>query len=237
MVYIRSILFSFWMIISALTISTFSILFWPLPVIWRVRLIGSYGLAAIFMLKHICRIEYTVEGKENIPKETSIIFCKHQSTWETLALQLYFPPQTFVIKRQLLFIPFFGWGLAAMDPVAIDRSAGRNAIKQIVKQGINRLKKGLWIVIFPEGTRGRPGQKMKYKIGGAILAAESGYPVVPVAHNAGSFWPKGQFLKHPGKITMVIGPTISTRGRKAEEILSDSEKWIEEQMKRIQPIE
>jgi 1-acyl-sn-glycerol-3-phosphate acyltransferase len=199
--------------------------------------IRSYGLAAIFLLKHLCRIGYSIEGKENIPTDTSIIFCKHQSTWETLALQVYFPPQTFVIKRQLLLIPFFGWGLSAMNPIAIDRGAGRSAITQIVKQGIERLKNGIWIVIFPEGTRGQPGKKTKYKLGGAILAVESGYPIVPVAHNAGSYWPKGQFLKKPGSITMVIGPSIQTKGRKPEEVMAEAEQWIETQMKRIQPLE
>lgn len=235
MIFLRSLLFSFWMIFAAVAISLFSQLLWLFPVLFRINVIRTYGLTTIFMLKHICRIDYKIEGAENIPAETSIIFSKHQSTWETMALQICFPPQTFVIKKQLLRIPFFGWGLAAMKPVAIDRGAGRSAINQIVKQGIERLKNGIWIVIFPEGTRGRPGHKLKYKIGGAILAAESGCPVVPVAHNAGSYWPKGKFLKQPGTITMVIGPAIKTQDRKPEEILSDAETWIENQMKRIQP--
>lgn len=235
MIFLRSLLFSIWMSVAAIAVATISILILPFPVMFRIKVIRSYGLAAIFFLKHICRINYSIEGKQNIPTETSIIFCKHQSTWETLALQIYFPPQTFVIKRQLLLIPFFGWGLSAMGPIAIDRGAGRNAIKQIVKQGLDRLKKGIWIVIFPEGTRGLPGQKTKYKMGGAILAVETGYPVVPVAHNAGSYWRKGQFIKKPGTITMVIGPTIKTQGKKPEAVMAEAEEWIETQMKRIQP--
>ena len=136
-------------------------------------------------------------------------------------------------KRQLLWLPFFGWGLSRMDPIAIDRSAGRNAIRQIVEQGTERLKRGLWVVIFPEGTRVRPGTKGRYKIGGAVLAAESGYPVVPVAHNAGHFWPKGQFLKRPGTIRMVIGPPIATQGKPAEEILAEAEHFIEGEMRKM----
>ena len=223
------------MSLATVIVSLIAIMILPFPVIFRIKVIRVYSLVVIFILKHLCHINVSVEGIENIPKNTSIIFSKHQSTWETLALQIYFPPQTFVIKRQLLLVPFFGWGLSAMKPIAINRGAGRSAINQIVKQGIERLKNGICIVIFPEGTRGQPGQKMKYKVGGAILAVESGYPIVPVAHNAGSFWSKGQFLKKPGTITMVIGPTIKTEGKKAEDVMSESETWIESEMKRIQP--
>jgi len=160
---------------------------------------------------------------------------KHQSTWETMGLQQIFPPQTFVVKRELLKVPFFGWGLAAMKPIAIDRGAGHKAVQQIVTQGIERLKQGIWIVIFPEGTRVHPGQKIRYKLGGAILAAKSGYPVIPVALDSGKYWPKKQFLKKPGTIHVVIGPPIQTRDRNPDDILADVEEWIESTMKRIDP--
>jgi 1-acyl-sn-glycerol-3-phosphate acyltransferase len=130
-------------------------------------------------------------------------------------------------------VPFFGWGLAVLKPIAIKRGSGRNAIKQVVRQGIERLKAGIWVVIFPEGTRVRPGQRIRYKLGGAILAAKSGYPVVPVAHNSGVYWPKKQFLKRPGTIKIVIGPPIQSQDRKPEDILADAETWIEATMERI----
>jgi len=231
--FLRSLLFSLSMIIASIIITSIGILFLPFSFKVRYFVIGHFAKVNLWLLEKICRINYVVEGKENIPTETAIIFSKHQSTWETMALQRIFPPQTFVIKRELLWLPFFGWGLYTLDPIAIDRKAGRNAIRQVVRQGIDRLKRGIWVVIFPEGTRLKPGVRGKYKIGGAILAERSGYPVVPVAHNAGEFWPKGAFLKKAGTITVVIGPAIETRGKSANEILAEAEEFIEGQMPRI----
>ena len=221
------------MITSTMIVSTLALLLILLPFNYRSAFIRTFAVLNVSLLKHLCGLNYEIEGQENIPEGTAIIFSKHQSTWETMALQLVFPPQTFVVKRELMRIPFFGWGLSVLNPIAIDRSSGRNAVKQIVQQGIERLKAGIWIVIFPEGTRVRPGQKIRYKMGGAILAAESGYPVVPVAHNSGEFWPKGQFLKKPGTIKLVIGPPIETADRKPETILAEAEDWIETTMSRI----
>ncbi len=237
MQYLRSAVFSISMILSAIVISTLSVLLLALPYSVRYNVIRQYGEFNIWVLRVVCKLDYEVEGRQNIPAGAGIIFSKHQSTWETMVLQKIFPTQCYVIKRELLRIPFFGWGLAAMAPIAIDRASGKKAIQQIVEQGIDRLKRGIWVVIFPEGTRGRPGQKTRYKVGGAILAAESGYPVVPVAHNSGSFWPKGQFLKKPGTVKIVIGPVIETKDRKPEEILADAKNWIEAKMQEIQPIE
>ncbi len=233
MQFIRSLLFSLIMISSTLLIAILLVIIAPLPYHWIIRFARIYPLINLFALKHICGIRYEVSGRENIPAQTSIIFSKHQSTWETLALQLIFPPMAFVIKRELLWIPFFGWGLAAMRPVAINRSSGRSAIKQMVNKGTARLKQGIWVTIFPEGTRVAAGTKGRYRIGGAILAAKSGYPVVPVAHNAGEFWPRGQFLKKPGTIQVVIGPQIPSNNRKPEDILADAENWIESTMEKI----
>ena len=233
MIFLRSLLFSLSMIISSIIITSFGSLFLPFSFKLRYFVIGHFAKVNLWLLETICRVHYVVQGRENIPDETAIIFCKHQSTWETMALQRIFPPQTFVVKRELLWLPFFGWGLYCLDPIAIDRKAGRNAIKQVIRQGIDRLKRGIWVVIFPEGTRVKPGSKGKYKIGGAMLAAKSGYPVVPVAHNAGEFWPKGGFLKKPGTITVVIGPVIETKGKSADQILAEAETFIEGQMARI----
>ncbi|MDH5571340.1 MAG: 1-acyl-sn-glycerol-3-phosphate acyltransferase [Gammaproteobacteria bacterium] len=233
MQFIRSLIFSSVMIATTMITSFILVLLYPLPFRFRTSTTRTYALINILALKYICNINYIVEGRENIPQTTSLIFSKHQSTWETLALQTIFPTFTFVVKRELLWIPFFGWGLAALRPIAINRSSGRSAIKQVVKQGIQRLKSNIWIIIFPEGTRVSAGTKGRYLPGGAVLASQSGFPVVPVAHNAGECWPRGQFLKIPGTITVVIGPQIPTKGRKADEILTDTENWIETTMLRI----
>jgi 1-acyl-sn-glycerol-3-phosphate acyltransferase len=233
MQYLKSFIFSAFMIISTVIVASIALILFLLPFKHRFAVIRTFAVMNVFLLKHLCGLDYQIEGQENIPEGAGIIFSKHQSTWETMALQLIFPPQTFVLKRELMWVPFFGWGLAVMKPIAIDRGAGHNAIKQIVRQGIDRLKAGIWIVIFPEGTRVRPGQHIRYKMGGAILAAESGYPVVPVALNSGEFWPKKQFLKNPGTIKVVIGPSIQTRDRKPDAILAEAENWIETTMAQI----
>jgi 1-acyl-sn-glycerol-3-phosphate acyltransferase len=162
------------------------------------------------------------------------VLSKHQSAWETLAFQEIFPPFVFILKRELLWIPLFGWGLALLKPIAIDRDAGRRALDQVVSQGRARLEQGIWVVVFPEGTRVAPGHRRRYKSGGAALAAETGYPVVPVAHNAGVFWPKRSFIKKPGTIRVVIGPPIPTKGKSADEVLDQAEEWIEQTMARLE---
>lgn len=236
MIFLRSLLFSLSMIVSSIVITSIGTLFLPFSFKIRYFVIGHFAKVNLWLLETICRIHYEVEGRENIPEGTAIIFSKHQSTWETMALQRIFPPQTFVVKRELLWLPFFGWGLLTLDPIGIDRKAGRKAIKQILKQGTERLKRGIWVVIFPEGTRSKPGTKGKYKIGGAMLAAHSEFPVVPVAHNAGEFWPKGGFLKKPGTIKVVIGPPIETKGKPADQILQEAEDFIEGTMPRISTV-
>lgn len=204
-----------------------------MPYKWRYFYLTRWGIFAIWWLRLTCRLDFCVEGRENIPKGTAIILAKHQSAWETIAMQQIFPPQTWVLKRELFWIPFFGWGLAMMRPVGIDRSAGKKALKQVIRQGTDRLKNGLWMVIFPEGTRTAPGERQRYAIGGAMLAEKSGYPVVPVCHNAGEFWPKKGFIKKPGAITLVIGKPIDPQGKRASEINNEVEEWIESTYLRI----
>jgi 1-acyl-sn-glycerol-3-phosphate acyltransferase len=162
-----------------------------------------------------------------------VILANHQSAWETMAFQLFFPPQVHVLKRELLWIPFFGWGLALMSPIAIDRRRGHSALRFMAKRGAQRLAQGFWVVVFPEGTRVRPGEKRAYQIGGAWLAAASGAPVVPVAHNAGALWPRYAFLKRPGTITVRIGPPIDSSGRDPATINRLAKTWIEEQQKAL----
>lgn len=233
MLYFRSLLFSlgFWIVTPPYAI--LSLLTFPLAPIARYHMISKWTRFILYWLRVTCRIDFRVTGIENIPPEPAVIMAKHQSTWETLALQAIFPPQVWVIKRELLWVPFFGWGLAMLSPIAINRGSGRAALKQILEQGKDRLKKGLWVVVFPEGTRMAPGQRGRYGIGGGWLAAHAGVPVVPVAHNAGEFWPRRSFLKRPGMIELHIGPAISSAGRSAEELTRAAENWIEDAMTRL----
>ncbi|MCK5714867.1 MAG: 1-acyl-sn-glycerol-3-phosphate acyltransferase [Nitrosomonadaceae bacterium] len=205
----------------------------PLTPLNRSRITSGWAHMMLYLIRVICGVRYRVLGIENIPKIPSIVLSKHQSAWETLAFQQIFPPQVWVLKKELLRIPFFGWGLAMTSPIAINRSSARAALKQIVQQGKDRLNQGFWIVIFPEGTRIVPGKKGKYAIGGAWLATHTGVPVVPVAHNAGEFWGKNSFIKRPGTITVSIGTPIDPAGMEASELNARVESWIELEVARI----
>lgn len=205
----------------------------PLSFNLRYRVATQWGKLSLWWLSVTCKLNYRVTGRENVPDATCIVFCKHQSTWETLALQEFFPPQVWVLKRELLWIPLFGWGLATMKPIAINRGAGRKAVEQLAQQGKKRLDEGLWVIVFPEGTRVPPGKRGRYRIGGAVLGQRSGQPIVPVAHNAGEFWPRRSFIKRPGIIEVVIGEPINTKGKDAATILKEAEGWIESTMDKI----
>lgn len=236
--YFYSLAFVCSMFIASVYLSIIGTLLFPFSFNVRYSFINFYSVLNLWVLKHLCRIDYRVEGKENIPKdEACIVFSKHQSALETMMVQRVFPQLTFVLKKELLWLPFFGWGLRAIDPIAIDRKAGRRAILQVVEQGIDRLKKGIWIVVFPEGTRSRHGTKLPYKKGGAILASKSERRVIPVAHTAGEYWPKGFFSRQTGTIVMSIGPAIETKGKKPGEIMKEAECWIETKMKEISTID
>jgi len=199
----------------------------------RYHVTSSWTMIMLFLLRNLCGIRYQIIGSENIPRTPSIILSKHQSAWETLAFQKIFPPQVWVLKKELLRIPFFGWGLAMTSPIAIDRKSGKKALEQIVEQGKDRLRQGFWIVVFPEGTRIPPGQRGKYRIGGAWLATHAQVPVVPVAHNAGELWGRNSFVKLPGTITVSIGEPIDPTGMEAGELNAKVEAWIEAEMLRI----
>ena len=162
-----------------------------------------------------------------------MVLARHESAWETLALQRYFAPQVWVLKRELLRIPFFGWGLATTRPIAIDRSAGLDAFEQMLAQSEERLASGCWVVVFPEGTRTPPGVRRQFKKGGARLAVHTGRPAVPVAHNAGDCWPKNSFFKYPGTIHVVIGTPLETARRSAAEVNRIAEQWIDDTLRRI----
>lgn len=237
MLFFRSLLFTGFMVVSVPFYAVPGLLVLPLPFNIRYAYFSRWGALMIWALKHVCGLKYEVSGQENIPKGTGIIFAKHQSAWETMALQEIFPPQVWILKRELFFVPVFGWILALLGSVGIDRKAGRKAVQQIIDQGTYRLKQGRWIVVFPEGTRVAPGQRKRYGIGGAVLAEKSGFPVVPVAHNAGEYWPRRGLLKKPGVIKVVIGEPIDTTGRSAEEINKIAEHWIESTVAEISTLE
>jgi 1-acyl-sn-glycerol-3-phosphate acyltransferase len=224
---LRSILFNVMMWLSVVVYAPLMLPTALLPFPARYRLIRQWARFQVFLLKALCGLDYRVEGREHLPANAAIIMSKHQSAWETIVFQEIFPPQTWVLKHELMWIPLFGWALALLKPIAIDRGAGRKAIEQVIEQGRERLQSGIWVVVFPEGTRVAPGARRRYGIGGAVLAAETGYPVVPVAHNAGSFWPRRGFRKRPGTIRVVIGPVIRPHGKSAEEIRRLAEEWIE----------
>jgi 1-acyl-sn-glycerol-3-phosphate acyltransferase len=230
MIFLRSLIFL--LVKAAMTIpfSLLTLLTFPLPAMTRYRVISQWSRIVQWLSRVIVGITYRVEGLENLPAGPAVILSKHQSAWETILFQQIFPPMSFVLKKNLLYIPFFGWGLALFSPIAIDRGAGREALKQIETQGRERLKSGFWVLIFPEGTRVAPGATARFQVGGAWLAVKSGVPVVPVAHNAGRFWPKNGFRKYPGEIVVKIGAPIPTTGRKASQVLAESENWIVDAM-------
>lgn len=228
--YVRAWLFYVGLFLLTIPFSLLAILLIPLPAVMRSRWVSGWAHAVMWWLKVTCNLRYEVTGREYIPATPSIILAKHQSAWETIALQSIFPPQVWVLKRELLMIPFFGWGLWAVGSIPIDRSSGREALKKLVNHGKDRLKRGLWVVIFPEGTRTAPGVRGKYHIGGAWLASHTETAVVPVAHNAGRFWRKNSILKYPGVIQVVIGQPIDTTGLKPDAVNKQVEEWIEAEM-------
>ncbi len=227
MTLVRSALFALALVVVTPPYALIALATFPLPRLARYRVISGWSRLVVRLARAICGIRWSVEGREHLPADPAVILAKHQSAWETLAFQEIFPPQVLVLKKELLWIPFFGWGLALMSPIAIDRANGRAALRDIARRGKQRLAQGFWVVIFPEGTRVRVGEKRAYQQGGAWLAAQCGVPVVPVAHNAGRLWPRNAFLKRPGEVIVRIGPAIPTAGRDAKQISAEAEAWIE----------
>lgn len=235
MTFIRSLLFFVILFVLTPPYSLLAILARPLPARVRYRVIGFWTHMVMWALYWVVGLRHRVIGRENLPQGKAVVLCKHQSAWETLALQVILPPVAFVFKRELLRIPFFGWGLGCMPMIAIDRGAGKDALTQVEEQGARLLDLGFWVTVFPEGTRMPPGQTRRYKIGGARLAEVTGAPVIPIAHNAGDFWKRNAFLKQAGEITVSIGPAIDTRGLTSEQINRQAQAWIESEMRRLFP--
>jgi 1-acyl-sn-glycerol-3-phosphate acyltransferase len=198
---------------------------WPYPS--RYWLANSWGHLLMWLLKILCRLDYRVTGLENLPAGAHVAMWKHSSSWETVAQAAIFPPQAWVLKRELMWIPLVGWAMHFMRPIAIDRRAGTSAVNRVLAQGEERLRNGIWVLIFPEGTRVADGEIKKYGVSGALLASRVGCKVIPVAHNAGKFWPRRGLLKKPGTIQVVIGQPIEAAGRDPREINADIRQWIE----------
>lgn len=232
---IGNIVFVIGQSVSTILLSPVALLLTPfLSSLQKAAFIGQWANFIRWWLKICCRIDYHVTGMENVPDTPSVILANHQSAWETIIFQRIFPAQSYLLKKELLWIPFFGWGLAANEPIAIDRGQKTKALKQLISQGIERLKVGRWIVIFPEGTRMPVGKPGKFQAGGAYIASKAGVQVVPVAHNAGLFWAKGSaFGKKAGTVELVIGPPIETKGRKPREINAEAEQWILETLQTL----
>ncbi len=194
------------------------------------RIAVSWAGAVLSLLERLCGLDFTVEGREHLDREPCVVLLKHSSAWETIAQLRIFGKQTWVVKRELMWAPVLGWVLVLFRPIAIDRKAGRSAVEQVVAQGRQRLEAGYWVMVFPEGTRVAAGQAGRYGLSGALLAIASGRPVVPVAHNAGFYWPRRGWRKFPGTIRMKIGAPIDSAGRDARDLTDEIRAWIEREV-------
>jgi 1-acyl-sn-glycerol-3-phosphate acyltransferase len=233
MLLFRSLLFQAWFFGSVIVFATAVVLSWPFPMSVRFAIARCWGRGMLWAGRAFCGLDYVIEGPENIPDRPVVIMSKHSTVFEAYAQLVFFPAQSWVVKRELLWIPVFGWGLAALQPIAIDRSAGRSAVMQVIGQGKQRLADGLCVTIFPEGTRVAAGTTRKYGVSGAALAQEAGVPIIPVAHNAGDFWPRRSVIKRPGLIRLCVGPAITPGSVAPREINLLVQEWIEGKMREI----
>lgn len=235
---IRSIIFYLWL---AIVTSLWFVGSLPFALFADIRtrnyiVMVYYCRLVLFGLRWICGIRCEIEGTENIPTNTSegvVILSNHQSTWETMMLPTVIAPHVQVVKKELSYLPFFGWGLQLIQPIFIDRSKKTNALKQVMQQGADRLKRGVHVLVFPEGSRIPVGKRKQFSKSGAMLATRTGAPVIPVAHNAGESWPTTNWVKRPGVIRLVIGAPIDPADMKTAELNQQVEQWINEQVERI----
>jgi 1-acyl-sn-glycerol-3-phosphate acyltransferase len=231
---LKSLLFTAYFMLSALAVGGTMGLCFFLPHRGQFAMARGWARGVLWMLDRLCGLNYVVEGSERIPPGNHIIMSKHTSAWETVALFLMFPPQVWVLKRELTWIPLLGWGLNRLKPIAIDRGAGHRAVNQVIEQGKERLASGLWVIIFPEGTRVAVGETRKYGVSGALLATETGNLVVPVSHNAGTFWPRRGIIKKPGTIRVIIGEPVSAQGKNARDLNEEIRVAIESGLAEIE---
>ena len=206
------------------------------PYRWRWSLARAWSRFALRTLEVLCGVGHTLTGAEHLSTGTpSIVYCKHQSAWETIAMIAICPAHTWVLKRELMWVPFLGWALAAMRPAAIRRGSGRAAVQQVVEQGRRALASGQWLMIFPEGTRLPPFETRRFGISGAVLATETGAPIVPIAVNAGHFWPRKGLITRRGRVSVIVGPPIDSTGKTPEQLNAEAKAWIDATMATIEP--
>ncbi|MEX2496381.1 MAG: lysophospholipid acyltransferase family protein [Woeseia sp.] len=233
MLLVRSLLFQAYFFVTAIAFAMMIVLCGWLPYRIRFALARFWSVSMLWAGRVICGLDYVIEGRENIPQTPCVIMIKHSTVFEAYAQIAIFPQQTWVVKRELMWIPIFGWGLALLKPIAINRRAGHTAVAQVIQQGRRRLAEGISLTIFPEGTRVLPGSSKKYGVSGAALAKEAGCPVIPVAHNAGDFWPRRSLIKKPGLIRFCVGPPVAVEDRSPKEINQSVRSWIEGKMTQI----
>lgn len=232
--FLRSLVFVLLMVVATVVWAPLCFLFAPLPYNQRHFMTSLWNRFVIWAGKVICGMRYQFKGHENLPDAPVVLLSKHQSAWETIFMLYAMPrPLVYVFKKELLYIPFFGWAIGLMRMIPIDRGNARDAFAQVIAHGRKRLADGQWIIMFPEGTRSLVGKQGKYKGGGARLAIETNTLVVPVALNAGECWPKNSFIKKPGLITVSLGKPISPEGKTSAELMQQVENWIESEMRFI----
>ncbi|MCK5896779.1 MAG: 1-acyl-sn-glycerol-3-phosphate acyltransferase [Cocleimonas sp.] len=222
---------------STILIGVLTPLLYVVPAHLQYKILLLWPHFNVWLLKIVCGVQYQVKGLAQVNMaHNAILLPNHQSTWETLLIPTLFPSMSWVIKRELYKIPFYGWALPLLKPIGIDRSAGSSAVKQVKTIGKQRLDEGNWVCIFPEGTRVAPGVKVRYKMGGALLAHYSQYPVYPIAHNAGECWARNAFIKRPGIITVSIGAKINSTDSSPSEINEAVRSWIEAELTKLPPV-
>lgn len=227
---VGSLLFTTYLFLSVPPYAAVAFLLAAIPGLHAYRVAQLWAGSVLRMLKLLCDLDHRVEGLEHLEGDNCVVLLKHSSAWETIAQFVIFPRQTWVMKRELLWVPILGWVLLLLEPIAINRKGGRNAVEQVLRLGQRRLEQGYWVMIFPEGTRVPSGEKRRYGISGALLAVTAGRALIPVAHDAGSFWPRRALLKRPGTIRLTIGPRIPTAGREARELTEQVQTWIDAQL-------
>lgn len=232
-IYLKSAVYLAGQVLSSFALGPVILLLKPFPIEARFAVARLWVRFNLWLLRVVCGLSFEVHGQEHVPDRSGLILSKHQSAFETIALQAIFSPAVFILKQELLKIPVWGWAMAALEPIAIDRKAKSRALKQILREGSDRIAAGRWVVLFPEGTRVAPGQRGSYGGSGGVLAQRAACPVVPVAHNAGEYWARNGFLKFPGVVQIHIGPPLDGAELSAAEINQKTEAWIEAQMQDI----
>lgn len=234
MLLLRSLIFYTVFLSGAVFFGVIGIFLIPLPYRFRSQFFLTFNRLVLLAVRFICGVKYEIHGEVNIPQDQAfVVLAKHQSTWETVFLQLYFHPISTILKRELLRIPCFGWGLALLRPIPIDRSNPRKALKQVKELGLKRLESGNSVLVFPEGTRTPVGEVGSYARSGADIALNGNTCVLPVAHNAGVYWPMDTILKRPGTIQVRIGSPINAEGKNSKQLTQEAKEWIESEVAKM----